>query len=526
MPLTPLPQYPDENTPRDQWTAMATAWCAAITRLTNEFNIALTGETAAALALTLAAITGSGSIGHQGASVAAEACNVQDVLRERESILRYVPKTEWPAIRGGYSSFDCIPALGLATASVTCGSGYYVSGPGIYFPPGNYYFNSAIQLKKRVKLYGDGSGQPSGEQAILRFPADVHGIIVHRYNTFGESVEATPTTGADGSIIEGLTITGVKGTVATHGIWLRARATVSRCQISYFKGNGIAVIAGQGAGGANEGNANGWCVDAVRIIQCGADGIYTKGADANAGRCTGADVASCGGWGVNDQSFLGNAYIACQVAACTAGPYQTTNANARSVFIGCYSESGQPASNIAPPSIVVGGMHGAGHATATPFVGADLLGAQIGPYLRVPTVEIGFGQPAASGDGLKFTDTGGGYIWTLAKTLGRWGFKWANLGAPGFLSFYDRNATVANGYARDLSAANGGIGLEAHYAGSASQMKLRDLGDTAPTSGTYLRGDIRTRLNPSAGGKVGIVCTTGGVAGSTAVFKDYGGIDA
>ncbi len=43
-----------------------------------------------------------------------------------------------------------------------------------------------------------------------------------------------------------------------------------------------------------------------------------------------------------------------------------------------------------------------------------------------------------------------------------------------------------------------------------------------PTSGVYLAGDIIYILRPSAGSAWGYICTTGGVAGSSAIFKELG----
>ena len=468
---------------------------------------------------------GSSRVGFIQSGSGAVSRTAEDKLRERVSILDFIPVSEHAAIRAGTSTYDCSAALQSAIASVTSGGWFYPAGTGIYFPPGNYYFASTIALKKRVRLYGDGSGQPSGEQVILTFPEGTVGIIVHRYNTIGIGVESPATTGADGSIIEGLKLQGGGGTAA-HGIWLRARATLCRVQIDGFSGSGIAVIAGSGAGGVNEGNANGWRIDGARITNCGQHGIYTIGADSNAGLCIGADIANCGGNGILDSSFLGNTYVAPQTAGCVGAPYKTTNVNASNVFLNPYSEVGQPQSSVIAPSMVMWGSgttnSGNGVSVASTNIGRLL--AQQG--IATETIEIRDGASPASGVGITMHDTSGGFSWTWERELGRWGWKWANLGSPGFLTFYDRNATVANGYARDLSAASGALGISAHYVGSASQMKLRDFGDAAPTSGDYLRGDIRTRLNPSAGGKAGIVCTTGGVAGSTAVFKDFGAIDA
>lgn len=54
----------------------------------------------------------------------------------------------------------------------------------------------------------------------------------------------------------------------------------------------------------------------------------------------------------------------------------------------------------------------------------------------------------------------------------------------------------------------------------------KDTGTAAPTSGYYAKGFIRYNSAPSASGTVGWVCTTAGIAGSTAVFKTFGAISA
>ena len=51
-------------------------------------------------------------------------------------------------------------------------------------------------------------------------------------------------------------------------------------------------------------------------------------------------------------------------------------------------------------------------------------------------------------------------------------------------------------------------------------------GGGEPTSGFYKRGDISMTTSPALGGKAGRICTTTGIAGSTAVFKQWGAIDA
>jgi len=54
-------------------------------------------------------------------------------------------------------------------------------------------------------------------------------------------------------------------------------------------------------------------------------------------------------------------------------------------------------------------------------------------------------------------------------------------------------------------------------------MKLRSLGSAAPTTGTYLQGDIVYNSAPTAGGNIGWVCTAGGTPGT---WKTFGSIAA
>jgi hypothetical protein len=55
--------------------------------------------------------------------------------------------------------------------------------------------------------------------------------------------------------------------------------------------------------------------------------------------------------------------------------------------------------------------------------------------------------------------------------------------------------------------------------GSTSNARYRGVVLSLPTSGEYARGDALESMSPAAAGTPGWACTTGGIAGSTAVFK-------
>lgn len=231
--------------------------------------------------------------------------------------------------------------------------------PAIRLPAGKLKFAATIHLKHMVRLCGQGSGLASDPITTLEFDPGLHGIVVHRADTNGGGLETPPTTGADGAIIEGVFLTG--SGASGHGVWMRARAFVRDCMIAGFGQNGVNIVADTTTSDPfGHGNANNWRLDTMRIVNCGGHGVFVDGGDVNAGKATAVDVTSNHGWGIFDSGFLGNEWDACHAANNTFGAYKTDNPNARHAFISCYSESGQPASSFVWPTVVIGGLHGAG----------------------------------------------------------------------------------------------------------------------------------------------------------------------
>jgi hypothetical protein len=206
----------------------------------------------------------------------------------------------------------------------------------------------------------------------------------------------------------------------------------------------------------------------------------------------------------------------------SSAQYKTDSANAKNVFIGCYSESGYSPSFFVRPTLILGGslaVNGGAYLTSS------LTNTVLAGTFEAETIRLGYqAESRSSGNFISLPDTSDtNFSWTLEKIVGRIGWSWANLSTPGFISLFDRTATVANGYARDLSASNGALGIGSHYFGTSTQMKLRALASAIPTTGTYLQGDILYDLTPTAGGFIGWVCTTAGTPGT---WKTFGAISA
>lgn len=452
----------------------------------------------------------------------------QEKMREHVSILDFIPVAEHAAIKARTSNYDCYADIMEAINSVTYPTQgtYYTPAPAIYFPIGKYIVNSTLDLKKTVRLYGENSGLQPGIGSELKFPAGKTGITVNHFNTLAGGTEAVPTTSAAGTILEGLRLVGGGGATA-HGIWLRARALVKNVYVEGFSGNGIHVRAAAGFGGDLEGNANNFRVEGGSSVSNTGHGIFVQGADANSGIVSAWDSTSNGGWGFYDTSFLGNTYIGCHTDANTLGGYKSDNANARNMFINCYSEGGQPTNSVLNPSMVLGGLHSPGFGVSDPWI--ENSGGLKAPSWSLKSTDqlctIGFGQGSAVNDFMSISRSGND-PWTLQHANGRVYWDWANSNNQ-FFTFYDKtDANVANGYARDVASIftdGPPVGLGFGYMDG--NMRLRTTSTVIPSSGTSLLGDIYWHGSPAAGGKAGWICTTGGTNGSTAVLKPFGPID-
>ena len=482
----------------------------------------------------LAAPTGSSLVGFIQSGTGAVATTVQTKLRESVSVMDFIPAAQQAAIINGTSSlatYDCYPAFVAAITSAlqTWGSPFYATNPKVYVPLGKYYLSSTIVLTNQVQLYGDTSGYGYTLGPTLIFPAGKTGIYAHTTTGAGNY------TGA-GSIIQGLSLQGTAGTadaIGGHGIHSQTTILVRNVFIKSFVGNGINITADTAGSGYGYGNANGWSIKDVTVQDC-YNGVYITGGDANAGNGSSINVTSATNCGIYDSSFLGNTWLGCQVVS-TGSAYKTDNPNARTLFVGCYAEGGAGLSSILAPSMVLGGILSTSSSfvdSTSAFIGNGSAGYGLisSVTFNAPTFTLGYSQPLTSGTGLSFPDTAGTYSWTFAKQTGSWGYQWAGGGTPGnpeHFSFYDRNATPANGYARDISsvssptASAGAVGIGQHYFGNNSQMLWRGISASAPATGAYLQGDIIYNSAPSAGGYIGWVCTT---SGSPGTWKTFGAI--
>jgi hypothetical protein len=435
-----------------------------------------------------------------------------NTLFRSASMFDYIPAAEHAAIIARTSTYDIAADWNEALSEMSS-----VTPEGLYFPDGQYSCDSTIHLKKQVHMVGTGCGLAGSGSTRIYFPADVDGLVVHRADTNAGGIEDPPTTGADGAIIEGLSFLGGGGVGAANGIRLRARAILINVECTGFSGDGFQVRANVSGDNATRGNANNFQVAYSSFKNNGKRGMFLDGPDSNAGVIIGSDASQNGEQGFFDSSFLGNTFVGCHTNLNTAEPYKTDNDNARSLFLGCYSEANQVPSDIVPQSFAVGGLHAAGFTASSQWLACDASG------LGMRTLKVQEWCRAAQFE-LLGAEVG---IWRLRFQTGTdydLRFDLGNLDAAQVFRISGPDTTMGNGGGRPNPVLYGFNPLNLMI-GPSNQRRMTNA-TAVPSSGEWGQGDIVWNSAPAAGGTLGWVCTTGGTAGSTAVFKIFGSIAA
>ncbi len=326
----------------------------------------------------------------------------------RVSILRFIPRGEWDAIRACASHYDVTAAKDQADATVSVNTGFYSVGNGeVDWPAGCYWFSGALSQKHTVIEHGVSPGQAAGGATVWKFPANSAGVVIDRADT-AMCRRALRTTSGQGTRIEDIMIEGGGGApdATSHGVWMCVTAELINVNVRNFAGDGVHIDPN------GVGNANTFRIYDGFISNVGRYGIYQHGADANAGLIVGTAISDVGGGCDLDLSFLGNTHVGelCQSAGrglvhanyqgvsyqCLSvkcadvvpgsdqgvwypvspnpryppyvqgrawligSDYVATDPNARALFLGAYAEEGDPLSDVRTPLMIQGGLQGSG----------------------------------------------------------------------------------------------------------------------------------------------------------------------
>ena len=323
-----------------------------------------------------------------------------------------------------------------------------------------------------------------------------------------------------------LRITGRRG-AGGHGIRVDATCHLADLFIAGFEGDGVHVDCSVPAS-----NANAWAFERVRVDAC-ENGFYFNGSDANAGHGIGLNATSCRGWGILDESFLGNYFFGAHTASC-AGAWKTTNANARSIFVGCYSEGDQALPEVAAPSMMIGGISGGNIGTGG-FLGeapgsmrlrrgkawidndsdaSNAVRVQIGSDLSGTALEVRATDDADRPLRLRYEKvTPQGW----ATRLGWWALEYAGLTAGTALRICTQRAAE---WSRGLTGPK--VSFDNGFLMGRGSRVLTSVGVAPPTTGSWAKGDRVINSSPDPGEPIGWVCVTAGAPGA---WKPYGRIE-
>lgn len=500
---------------------------------------------AAALSEAQAAAIVLGNFLQNGAG--AQARTFTGKARDTICILDFIPQTEHAGIKARTNStYKCDTALTNALASVASDQAC-----AIYFPAGRYYFQNTINIKKKVMFYGDGGsgkGDDFWDPTDFWFPANKVGIFVHRFDTTADNtgtpaIESPATKGGDGSVFRNIVVTRDFNDATAHsnagkpGWWIKARVTMECCGAYNFDGDGLIISATSGTAADFRGNANCFTITSFTAWFNQGNGITVSGSDANAGVVTMADCSQNQGYGIRENSFLGNTYIACHTAANVLAGYRATTATGQNVFVGCYAESGQPANELASGTLVLGGFMVPGSGVLAGQLGNALTPSSGGLYNRMdlgtwpdPSIQrrAAFSNAMNSTGLMMFLSArdlfaSGDLNWILDSTNKCLQFKYTT-GSGGIYYQVTADATLHQ-LGTGASAPNMMIlGPQVALSVWNDFQNGRRIGmaTTQPASGLHGRGEVMFATAPVAGGKVGWTCVTTGTPGT---WQTFGKVD-
>lgn len=366
---------------------------------------------------------------------------------------------------------------------------------------GVYKFGSPIIVNRALRIVGSGAPMlNSAGPTQFAFGPNMGGV------KFSYSpVDAT------GATLENLALVGWQNVSMTqgHGVEANCAFQLRNVQITGFGQDGVHVVSDATLDPPT--SASCFVLDNVTVLGCNGDGLYTAGGDSNIGRISGCTFRSNNGWGINEQSFLGNTYLGCHIASNKVGGINAPKPGGCNAFLGCYSENDQ-LHNIVNPSTIIGGVLAEACLAGRNKGDARVFGSRASglPMRGVKSVAHFNPDGSYSPPVLSNGEIGIGPIYgsTLPEVIlaikdwaeanGSWPFRlqwnpkggfsldWGASGQPILWLLNSRN-TIANGFPFNVSdvpelAACGGIAQRMHVLGTTQGgMICDDVHHVAPT---------------------------------------------
>lgn len=414
-----------------------------------------------------------------------------------------------------------------------------VSGGTIVIPAtvtNEWVISQTLNVRKKAHIIGQ-IAQGTGEKGTtLIFPADTSGIVFNSYNT---SLYTTVTPdpllpGAYGSILENVAFFGDKAgsSTAADGVVVRCTMECRGVAARNFYRYGFRIYADLGTGGSTEGDANQWALYRCQAIDNGDHGVYVNGDDANTGVAVKVFSQLNGGYGIYDNSLIGNTYVGCDTIGNTTGSMWADRASAANTIVGLWEDDALKTSVFGGSNTIVGGNGGNPSTSSSAFAMAKGI-AQWAPYQYLNNRGA---EQVASALGTAYNDTSMTVQTFGAATsegsLAAWKFQFDATEKAWYLQFGGSSSFTPIAYvnsAASLYTSKGFAGpvfrngYAVRKSGNINTSLVRMLDSAAPVTGTWAVGDIVYNDTPTAGGFIGWVCVTAGTPGT---WKTFGAISA
>lgn len=441
------------------------------------------------------------------------------------------------------------------------------TGGTLYIPEGQYRVSSTIHVTKPIRIQGDGIGQNPGiidgvsysgvdihHGTILHFDAGVEGIVFHPHTTVDNPVTVLADINAHYtersavySEIRDLTLLSGSRSMPAYsagknGLRTKTIIRAENVWILAFADNGVEISATPSDSDPtiNYGNADMAQFKGVVVNLCANDGFHLEGGDAQVCTFIGCNSSTNGGWGFNDEGFLGNVYIGCHVmgnnqtnrasADSQVGSFRCSNVNGASIYLGCYIENPTIGEicDLSPPCVVIGGIMASsryyastnqalvingtggvagvmGYRNAT---GDTQVSAGLGGHTAATPANVAMWFGCAE-------ESAGLNDWRLKynSTTNTWGLEFA-LGGTSTMP-YQLASQGSNWRTSTIYAPSFPQGIFLGPDGGGPRIFY---GTTAPSSGNWIVGDVVLNSGPATGEGAGWICTAAGAPGTWVEF--------
>jgi hypothetical protein len=409
--------------------------------------------------------------------------------------------------------------------------------------PGTYKINSsALYFTRAIRFLGTSRATTtldfSSCTSVVNAPYNAHIIFVHSNNIAGSSTFANPIVLPSGTVgdygeMGGLFDLTVKCNSAVSngiGVFYNVAANSNNVLVQYANLHNIAVAGsttdlltrGGTAGPSGVdigGNSNNGVYNNLKTqFAVNGDGIHISGADANANLFLHPDSSENKGWGINDNTLLGNTHVQGHTSGNLYGAYRSRPLSPnQSAFICPYSEGDQGTDNgntyfeVSNRAIIIGAQGVTPDGVFPAFTGEN-----DGLVARATLSVM---------DAADTEDTGGTYgrvgrgLLAMRTTDGlRFEIKRESSAYTGL--FYGTNTPILFN-----NTSNGAIDNTKPYFPNGFALNPNSSQNAAaaiPTTGTWVQGQIVWNTAPTAGSYAGWVCTTAGTPGTWMPFGQAG----